>query len=115
MAIKKISDLGELTAATGSEEFLINDAGTSKKITRDNLLKNFTAPGGTLTDNLDVTGSVTCDGFTSTGIDDNATSTAMTISSAERVTIDSTAGTDTRLTHCRSSRLIPRRRRSVQR
>jgi len=64
MAIKKISDLGELTAATGSEEFLINDAGTSKKITRDNLLKNFTAPGGTLTDNLDVTGTVTADGLT---------------------------------------------------
>jgi hypothetical protein len=34
-------------------------------------------------------------GFTSTGIDDNATSNAITISTAERVTIDSTAGTDT--------------------
>jgi len=35
---------------------------------------------------IDVTGSVTCDGFTSTGIDDNATSTAITINSSEDVT-----------------------------
>jgi hypothetical protein len=35
---------------------------------------------------IDVTGSVTCDGFTSTGIDDNATSTAITIDSSEDVT-----------------------------
>ena len=34
---------------------------------------------------IDVTGSVTCDGFTSTGIDDNATSTAITIDASERV------------------------------
>ena len=34
---------------------------------------------------IDVTGSVTCDGFTSTGIDDNATSTAITITAAEKV------------------------------
>jgi len=33
---------------------------------------------------IDVTGSVTCDGFTSTGIDDNATSTAITITSDGR-------------------------------
>ena len=36
---------------------------------------------------IDVTGSVTCDGFTSTGIDDNATSTAITIDSSENVGI----------------------------
>jgi hypothetical protein len=34
---------------------------------------------------IDVTGSVTCDGFTSTGIDDNATSTAITIDASENV------------------------------
>jgi hypothetical protein len=36
---------------------------------------------------IDVTGSVTCDGFTSTGIDDNATSTAITIDASENVGI----------------------------
>jgi hypothetical protein len=37
---------------------------------------------------IDVTGSVTCDGFTSTGIDDNATSTAITIDASENVEIN---------------------------
>jgi hypothetical protein len=36
---------------------------------------------------IDVTGSVTCDGFTSTGIDDNATSTAITIDASENVAL----------------------------
>ena len=36
---------------------------------------------------VDVTGSVTCDDFTSTGIDDNATSTAITIDASENVGI----------------------------
>ncbi|MBT4131809.1 MAG: hypothetical protein HOE44_13955, partial [Candidatus Marinimicrobia bacterium] len=40
---------------------------------------------------IDVTGSVTCDGFTSTGIDDNATSTAITIDASENVGIGTTA------------------------
>ena len=39
------------------------------------------------TTGADIDGSVTCDGFTSTGIDDNATSTAITIDSSENVTI----------------------------
>jgi hypothetical protein len=41
----------------------------------------------TKTTGVDVTGSVTCDGFTSTGIDDNATSTAITIDASENVGI----------------------------
>ena len=40
----------------------------------------------TTNNGIDVTGSVTCDGFTSTGIDDNATSTAITIDASENVT-----------------------------
>ena len=40
---------------------------------------------------IDVTGSVTCDGFTSTGIDDNATSTAITIDASENVGVGTTA------------------------
>jgi hypothetical protein len=36
---------------------------------------------------IDVTGSVTCDGFTSTGIDDNATSTAITIDADESINV----------------------------
>jgi hypothetical protein len=43
------------------------------------------------TTGADIDGSVTCDGFTSTGIDDNATSTAITIDSSENVGIGTTA------------------------
>ena len=38
MATKKVSALTELTSPDGSEELLVNDGGTSKKITIDNLL-----------------------------------------------------------------------------
>ena len=41
----------------------------------------------TTNNGVDVTGSVTCDGFTSTGIDDNATSTAITINATKNVGI----------------------------
>jgi hypothetical protein len=57
---------------TGAEAF-ISYAGSTKLAT--------TSTG------VDVTGSVTCDGFTSTGIDDNATSTAITIDASENVGI----------------------------
>ena len=88
MSDKKISELTALTAPDGAEELVVNDSGTSKKITQTNLLSTaLPLAGGTMT------GTVA--GFTSTGIDDNATSTAITIGSDERVTIDSTAGTDT--------------------
>ena len=159
MADKKISELTELTTPDGTEELVVNDSGTSKKITQTNLLSTaLPLAGGTMTGNLslgdnvkakfgasddlqiyhdggssyikdggtgaltidatdfyvkngantktyiqaldggavslryndatrfattnngvDVTGSVTCDGFTSTGIDDNATSTKITV------------------------------------
>ena len=36
---------------------------------------------------LDVNGTLTCDGFTSTGIDDNATSTAITIDASENLLV----------------------------
>jgi len=39
------------------------------------------------TTGADVDGTITCDGFTSTGIDDNATSTAITIDASEHVGI----------------------------
>ena len=61
---------------TGAEAF-ISYAGLTKLAT--------TSTG------IDVTGSVTCDGFTSTGIDDNATSTAITIDASEHVGIGTTA------------------------
>jgi len=38
MADKKISELTELTTPDGSEELVVNDGGTSKKVTIDNLL-----------------------------------------------------------------------------
>ena len=52
MATKKISELTALTSPDGAEELLINDGGTSKKITIDNIFNQ----------DIDVTGSVTADG-----------------------------------------------------
>ena len=80
MADKKISELTELTTPDGTEELVVNDSGVSKKITQTNLLSTaLPLAGGTMTG--------TIAGFTSTGIDDNATSTAMTIDSAGIVTM----------------------------
>jgi hypothetical protein len=56
--------------------------GAEVALYHNNALKLATTATG-----VDVTGSVTCDGFTSTGIDDNATSTAITIDASENVGI----------------------------
>ena len=48
------------------------------------------------TTGVDVDGAITCDGFTSTGIDDNATSTAITIDASESVGVG-TASPDSAL------------------
>ena len=56
MANRKISELVALTSPDGSEELIVNDGGVSKKIAMSNLM---------------------------VGIDDNATSTAITIDAAE--------------------------------
>jgi len=82
MSDKKISELTALTAPDGTEELVVNDSGTSKKITQTNLLSTaLPLAGGTMTG--------TIAGFTSTGIDDNATSTAITIDASENVIINS--------------------------
>ena len=60
--------------------------GAEVALYHNNALKLATTSTG-----VDVTGSVTCDGFTSTGIDDNATSTAITIDASENVGIGTTA------------------------
>ena len=101
MADKKISELTELTAPDGAEELVVNDSGTSKKITIDNLI----ADNGLSGDKID---GGTISNFTSTGIDDNATSTAITIDASENVgigtispdralTVYTTAATDNNL------------------
>jgi len=78
MSDKKISELTALTAPDGTEELVVNDSGTSKKITQTNLLSTaLPLAGGTMTG--------TIAGFTSTGIDDNATSTAITIDASENI------------------------------
>ena len=83
MSDKKISELTALTAPDGAEELVVNDSGTSKKITQTNLLSTaLPKAGGTMTG--------TIAGFTSTGIDDNATSTAITIDASEKVGINET-------------------------
>ena len=87
MSDKKISELTALTAPDGAEELVVNDSGTSKKITQTNLLSTaLPLAGGTMT------GTVA--GFTSTGIDDNATSTAITIDASENVGIGVTPESD---------------------
>ena len=61
------------------ENYITCAAEAAVTLYHDNLAKLSTTSTG-----IDVTGSVTCDGFTSTGIDDNATSTAITITSDGR-------------------------------
>jgi len=56
---------------------------------------NGSAKLATTSTGVDVTGSVTCDGFTSTGIDDNATSTAITIDASENVLVGTTQNNPT--------------------
>ena len=53
MADVKISELTALTSPDGAEELVVNDGGTTKKITIDNLFNQ----------DIDVTGTVTADGF----------------------------------------------------
>jgi hypothetical protein len=53
MADVKISELTALTAPDGAEELVVNDAGTTKKITINNLFNQ----------DIDVTGTVTTDGL----------------------------------------------------
>ena len=57
MADKKISELTALTTPDGAEELVVNDGGTSKKITVDNIFNQ----------DIDVTGTVTADGLTVDG------------------------------------------------
>jgi len=80
MADKKISELTELTTPDGTEELVVNDSGVSKKVQIDNLI----ADNGLSGDKID---GGTISNFTSTGIDDNATSTAITIDASENVGI----------------------------
>jgi len=109
MATKKISELTALTTPDGAEELVVNDGGTSKKITIDNTIKssfpNITTDVTSTTTELnylDITtlgtqqaskavtanASNIISSFESTGIDDNATSTAITIDSSENVSVD---------------------------
>jgi hypothetical protein len=68
MATTKVSALAAKTSLAGSEELLINDSGTSKKVTATNLLAGVTdatklpLAGGTMTGNIVMSGSETVDG-----------------------------------------------------
>ena len=68
--------------SNAGEEYLSADSNGALALRYDNSTKLATTSTG-----IDVTGSVTCDGFTSTGIDDNATSTAITIDASKNVGI----------------------------
>ena len=80
MADVKISELPALTSPDGAEELVVNDGGTTKKITIANAIATALAKAGGA-----MTGVIS--NFTSTGIDDNATSTAITIDAAENVLV----------------------------
>ena len=83
MADVKISELTALTSPDGGEELVVNDSGTTKKITIANATSAaLPKAGGTMT------GVIA--GFESTGIDDNATSTAITIDASENVLVGKT-------------------------
>ena len=68
MATTKVSALSAKTSIAGSEELLINDGGTSKKVTATNLLAGATdatklpLAGGQMTGNITMAGSQTVDG-----------------------------------------------------
>ena len=84
MADVKISELTALTSPSGGEELVVNASGTTKKITIANATSaSLPKAGGTMT------GVIA--GFESTGIDDNATSTAVTIDASENVLVGTTA------------------------
>ena len=86
MADVKISELTALTSPDGAEELVVNDGGTTKKITITNATSaSLPKAGGTMT------GVIA--GFESTGIDDNATSTAITIDASENVGIGTSSPT----------------------
>jgi hypothetical protein len=70
-----------------SQLYVATQTDASVNLSHNNSVKLATTSTG-----VDVTGSVTCDGFTSTGIDDNATSTAITIDASENVGIGTANG-----------------------
>ena len=83
MADVKISELTALTSPSGGEELVVNASGTTKKITITNATSaSLPKAGGTMT------GVIA--GFESTGIDDNATSTAITIDASENMLVGKT-------------------------
>tara|TARA_B110001469_G_scaffold114011_1_gene117690 strand:- start:29 stop:1717 length:1689 start_codon:yes stop_codon:yes gene_type:complete len=61
MADVKISELSALTSPDGAEELVVNDSGTTKKITIDNLFNQ----------DIDISGSVTADGLVVEGSSEN--------------------------------------------
>ena len=79
-----------LESSTLAHNFIVCSEGGGVSVFHNDSSKLSTTATG-----IDVTGSVTCDGFTSTGIDDNATSTAITIDASERVSIKGVDGAPT--------------------
>lgn len=76
MADVKISELTALTTPDGAEELVVNDSGTTKKITVDNITQSLNHSGttklATTSTGVDVTGTVTSDGLTVTKTGDAA-------------------------------------------
>jgi len=91
-----ISDNGSGNLYIYSDQFIINNYPDTQNMARfvsggaATLYHAGSAKLATTSTGIDVTGSVTCDGFTSTGIDDNATSTAITIASSGNTFIGGT-------------------------
>ena len=91
---------GNLIVQTNGADFLVENTDGDNMINAISdgaveLSHNNVKKFETTSTGVDVTGSVTCDGFTSTGIDDNATSTAITIDASENTTFAGRVGVGT--------------------
>ena len=97
-SILKVDTINEVTSANGvtvdglsikDSKLVTADSVVTTNITDSNITNAKLASGSF----SNITGTGTLTSFSSTGIDDNATSTAITIDSSERVLINGTTGT----------------------
>jgi len=101
MATTKVSALTSKTTPVGTEEFLINDSGTSKKITKDNITEeNFTSTLKTKLDGIETSATADqTDAEIKTAYENNADTNAFTDADHSKLdgiesgaTADQTAG-----------------------
>ena len=99
MATTKVSALTSKTTPVGTEEFLINDSGTSKKITKDNITEeNFTSTLKTKLDGIETSATADqTDAEIKTAYENNADTNAFT--DADHSKLDGIAAGATNVTN----------------